>query len=177
MNLSSVALRAPDPLWYKAPKRLNTAAPASGGCTSFGPFLSLWSGLVRVESIHPDQKTRAMTGLVRVVRVVRAKSYIIHMRARARMFFSFFCTSLLFLSLKFEFVRNTPDHPDQPNHSAASHPDRPPGPTRTTRTTPIAARLSGFSIFLGGGDKPKSRPKWSDRSQIQLGFDLVSGGN
>jgi hypothetical protein len=177
-------LRAPDPLGYEAPKTSNTAAMAAGGCTSSGRcltnieplqvrliranwinsihFAPRWSGLVRVESIHPDQKTRASTGLVRVVRVVRAKSNNIHMRARAyASIFLFFLHIISFLRLKFEFVRNHPDHPDQPNASLHSRPDRRPDQSRTTRTSPVLERVSAFSSFIGGGRRSKTRPKWS----------------
>ena len=115
-------LRAPDPLGYRAPKRSNP-----------GDHTFTWSGLVRVESIHPDQKTRASAELVRVVRVVRVKSHIIHMRARAYAYI-FFLHIISFLRLEFEFVRNHPDHPDQATASLTFHPDQSPGPTRTTRT-------------------------------------------
>jgi hypothetical protein len=178
-----IDLRAPDPLGYKAPKMSNPASIAAGSCTSFGPLLTnisqlckLWSGMVRVESIHPDQKTRATTGLVRVVRVVRAKSNIIHMRARTRVSL-FFLHIVSILRLEFEFVRNTPDHPDQANHSADSRPDHPPGPTRTTRTTPVIARLSAFLVFVGGGKRSKSRPKWSGYPYAEASAMPQSGGN
>lgn len=134
-------LRAPDPLGYEAPKISNLGQVAAGACTLNAPRLTyiapvslLWSGLVRVKSIHPDHKPRASAGLVRVVRVVRAKSHNIHMRACAYASL-FFLRIVSFLKLKIDFVRNTPDHPDQTNASLHFRPDRPPGPTRTTRTT------------------------------------------
>jgi hypothetical protein len=182
-SLLFAVLRSPDPLGYRAAKKLNNACLASAECTSFGQLLTctgrfspFWSGVVRVESIHPDQKTRAMTGLVRVVRVVRAKFNIIHMRARAYVSL-FFLHIIHFVRLKFEFVRNHPDHPDQPSHSAACRPDHPPGPPRTTRTRPVTARLSGFMTFIGGGRPSKNRPKWSDIPLKAAGFDYQSGGN
>jgi len=144
--------------------------------TNIGLFSSKWSGLVRVESIHSDQKTRTVTGLVRVVRVVRVKFNIIHMRARAYVSL-FFLHIIHFVRLKFEFVRNHPDHPDQTSHSAASRPDHPPGPPRTTRTKPVTAWLSGFYYFIGGGNQSKIGAKWSSRHVQAAAFDGQSGGN
>ena len=61
------------PLWGIRP---NSSSP--------GPFRS---GQVRAKPPHPDQKTRATTGLVRAVRAVRAKFIIYtHARTRARVF-------------------------------------------------------------------------------------------
>ena len=134
--------RAPLPLGYKAAKRLNPGQSGADLCTLnvprltyCRPFLPFWSGVVRVKSIHPDQRPRAIAGPVRVVRVVRVKSNISHMCARAYVYL-YFLHIVFSLTSKFEFVRNHPDHPDQINASLHSSPDRSPGPTRTTRTTP-----------------------------------------
>ena len=90
------AFRAPDPLRYLAAKMNNKdrsswfAWALSGDFTHrSGLFASLWSKLVRVESIHLDQKTPVNTGLVQVVQVVQAKSNIMHMRARAYLYLFF----------------------------------------------------------------------------------------
>ena len=172
-NFSCAVLRAPDPLGYSTAKKVNTAVHSPGDRTSFrhiltniGPFLPFWSGLVRVESIHPDQKTRAMTGLVRVVRVVRVKSKNIHMRACARVSI-FFLHIISFLTLKFEFIRNHPDHPDQANARLHFRPDRRPDQSRTTRTRPMPERVSAFFGFVGGGRWSKTRPKWSDNPRLE----------
>lgn len=144
--------RAPLPLVYKTPERINHAFPAPWICTSNDAGLTyriafppLWSGLVRVKWIHPDQKPRAIAGPVRVVRVVRAKSNISHMCARAYVP-SLFSSLFSILTLKFEFVRNHPDHPDRPSASLHLRPDRSLGPTRTTRTGPANTGIPEHGI-------------------------------
>ena len=172
-NFFNAVLRAPDPLGYSTAKKVNTADRSPGGCMSFGPLLTnirqlckLWSGVVRVESIHPDQKPRASISLVRVVRVVRAKSHIIHMRARAYASIFFFHI-ISIMTFKINFIRNHPDHSDQINASLHSRPDRHPDQTRTTRTRPMTARVSAFWDFVGGGRWSKTKPKWSDNPRRQ----------
>ena len=158
MNCDIVDLRAPDPLGYRAPIKVNTAARRPDRCMSFGPFLTninvsqpgirgrfspKWSRLVQAKTVRLDQKPRASIGLVQVVQVVQAIFNITHMCARA--YLSFF--SLLLLTLKFEFVRNHLDHLDQPNAGGTFRLDHPPGPPWTTRTSPMLARLSRVFMF------------------------------
>lgn len=166
-------LRAPDPLGYRAAKKVNTACQSPGGCTSsgplltnIGPFLPFWSKVVQAESVHLDHKPRAIAGLVQVVQVVQAKSHIIHMRARAYASI-FFLNIISFLTLKFDFIRNHLDHLDQANASLHSRLDHPLGPPWTTWTTSMPERVSAFSRFVGGGRQPKTGVKWSDNPRLE----------
>lgn len=178
-----VALRAPDPLRYQTAKienngRLKGCACRSTGYLTYiiGQFQAFWSRLVRVQSIHLDQKTRVSIDLVQVVQVVQAKSHIMHMRARAYVSL-FFLHIILILRLKFEFVRNHLDHLDQASHSAALRLDHPLGPTWTTWTTSMTVRLSGFLKECCGVKHHKNSQKWSREAFLQASWNLVSGGN
>jgi len=90
--------------------RISPLSPQIMGKIS--PACRFWSGVVRVwsgqNSLHPDQKhvniCDAYGGYLSLVRVVRVKCNISHMRARAR---------TRFLSLHFVFVEKDPDHLDQ----------------------------------------------------------------
>ena len=89
-------------------------------------YTAIRSGLGRVKRGYPDQRTRAMTGLVRVVRVVRAifnpRTYV-----RARVCFALSLYSF-FLSIKEN--------------------------TLTTLTQPVIARLSALTRTLTCPDLP-----------------------
>jgi len=125
---NSADLRAPDPLRYIAAKISNIAAS-----TSF--LAEIWTRWIEANSARLVQTTRASIGLVQVDEVDEAKSNIIHMRAHARIYLYFFCTSLLFLTLKFEFVRKCLVHLVQTNVFGHSRLVQSPRSTSSTSST------------------------------------------
>ena len=111
------------------PKAMKPAAIRPGG-----------PGAVRVNHIHPDRiSVHKIIDLTHLVRVVRVKSNILHMRAHTR------ARAVSFFSVNFiPLFKKNPDHPDQSSQLPTStdqnpvrvdhfHPDR----TRTTRTDRI----------------------------------------
>jgi hypothetical protein len=129
---------------------------------------SEWSRLVQVKSIHLDHKPRVSIHLVQVVQAVQAKSYIMHMRAHARVFIFLHIISIL--TLEFDFVRKHLDHLDHLNAGASFRLDHPPGPPWTTWTTSMPERVSLFFNFIGGRKRSNTRPKWSDNPVMEASY-------